>query len=99
MITHQVSIEPAALLFARGGSIGRAAEITGHVLREMVANGATPAYGLEPRAAWVAIIGYDTVENPGVEVVDWDPTEPIPKGALMLRCTGYAVSTLSEDAG
>lgn len=96
MITHQVSVVPEALLIAAGGSIGKAAEITGAVLRHMVALGATPARGLEARASWVAVVANDSAENAGIDIVDWDPATPIPRGSLMLRCTGYSVSTTTE---
>lgn len=96
MITTQVSAYPEALMFERGGSIGAAMRITGEVIQRVVDAGATPANGREPRASWVAIIGHDSRESPGVEVIDWDPTQPIPCGTLQLRCTGYSVSTTTE---
>jgi hypothetical protein len=98
MITTQTTVQPDRLLLAAGGSIAAAMRITGDVLQRMVDAGATRANGLEPRAAWVAIVATGRHDDPeGIGVVDWSPEQPIPRGTVVLRCTGYSVSTSPES--
>lgn len=89
MITHRVEVVPGALLLARGGSIAAAQSITGDVLRA-VAEQTNPGY-FEVRASWVAYL-VDESADLGLDVVDWDPTTPIPVGAILLRCTGWTAA-------
>jgi hypothetical protein len=99
MITAQHTVEPAALLMARGGSAVAAQRITGAVLQRIVDAGGA-RNGLAPRAAWVAIVvkpgrHADTAPD-ALDVVVWDPDTPIPEYTFQLRCTGYTVSTTPE---
>lgn len=99
MIIEQTTVEPLSLLLARGGSAAAALRIMGDVLQRVIDAGGA-RNGLEPRASWVAITaepGRHADEAPGaVDLVDWDPVQPIPPNTLQLRCTGYSVSTTAE---
>lgn len=78
------------LLRGPGGSTAAAQAITGALLRDVEA--VTPP-GFEARASWVAVVS----DGDAVDTIEWDPTTPIPTGALRLRCTAYTAALVSED--
>jgi hypothetical protein len=99
MITTQITVGPLDLLMAQGGTVVAAQRITQRVLQRIIDAGGHTG-GFQPRAAWVAILvapGRHADAAPdALDIVDWDPTTPIPEHTYLLRCTGYTVSTVSE---
>jgi hypothetical protein len=82
MITTQRPVDPLVLLLGSGGSVATAMRIMGDVLQELADQGV-------PRdrliATWVAVHAEHGAQ-------EWDPTDPIPRGTILLRCTGWSAS-------
>lgn len=103
MIVRQREVDPLHLMIAPGGSIAAAQSITGALLQsatnafaDLLDTPPQPPPGrYEVHASWVAIVA----DGEGVDTVEWDPTTPIPTGAVRLRCTAYTAPCASEDAG
>jgi hypothetical protein len=93
VIVRQREVDPLALMLTAGGSLAGAQAVTGDLLRQV--GEMVPPVGFAVIASWVAIV----VDGDAVDTVEWDPTTPIPTGALRLRCTAYSARTESEDAG
>lgn len=89
MLIRQRELDPLALMAVRGGSIAAAQSVTGDLLRSVEAH---TRPGFEARASWVAVV----TDGDAVDTVEWNPTTPIPAGALWLRCSAYTTRTEPE---
>ncbi len=93
MIVKRHEVDPLDLLRARGGSVAAAQSIAGDLLRRM---GPELPLGYEARATWLAYV-VDTTSPLGIEALDWDPTDPIPPGSIMLRCSAFSAPVSPES--